>query len=318
MNIPTAGRPGGSRRAVRGFRDAGPIEDEDALAPRSTLERSGWVPRATSVAAASPGQGKANRSRPGLNKVSGVTPPFWRDPKSRKRMGASRRTGAALDSRKPLDSDGNNSVRGSHAVSTSRERSRVERGGELSGGGRMEDRGPFAAVSGGRLVDGAARRRGEREGRDAIQDHPLIGAVGVGDGRRRGQWDSVRTTRARAGRGAFRPRPIRGVLSGVIYDRRGTLAEDQRVEPREIGQSVGLRHDEMVAGCPGGARRTEAVDQEQQECSGPPPPQSFGTIGPHRPPRGRVGDLPLARANPDFRVRTCHLDTDGPSLAGIT
>ena len=105
----------------------------------------------------------------------------------------------------------------------------------------MEDRGPLAAGSGGWLVDRATGRRGEREGRDEIQDDPLIGAVGVGEGRRRGHGDSVRATRARAGRGAFRPPTVQGVLSRVMHDRRGTIAEDQRVEPREIGQSRPIR-----------------------------------------------------------------------------
>ena len=134
------------------------------------------------------------------------------------------------------------------------------------------------------------------------------------EGHRRGNGDSIRATRARAGRGAFRPRPVQGISSRVTHDRRGTVAEDQRVEPREIGQPVGRRDGEMGAACPGGARRTEAMDQEQKECSGPPPPQSLGTIGPHC--NLRLGQSQPRLSGADMPPRSGSAVTRGINIRG--
>ncbi len=153
--------------------------------------------------------------------------------------------------------------------------------GEDSGGWRMEDRGLFSSRAGGGFIDRAAGRRCEWKVQNSVQDHPLIGAFGVGKGRRGGPGDPSGTARPRAGHGVLRPDRVQRVGSRILSHRGGPIAHHQLVKLVEIAQPVGSRGDEMVAGRRGRASRTEAMDQEQHQRPDPPPPQSLAAHGLH-------------------------------------
>jgi hypothetical protein len=136
--------------------------------------------------------------------------------------------------------------------------------GEGSDARRMEDSRPVSRTAPGRLF--ARMAFGRSVGHDDLCSHvaPLIGAfrprIRGGDGERRG----VRA--AHSGAGTLTP-----LGSGLPMRR---AAGDQLVEPPDIHHRIGLRAHEMIAACPGGARRTEYVERQEHKRPGSPPRQS--------------------------------------------
>ncbi len=142
----------------------------------------------------------------------------------------------------------------------------------------MEDGGLFSGGPVGRFIDRSTWRRRDREERQSRQDAPLVGAVGVGNGRRTRRGHSIRATwpRARcAMRGSLLDRPF-------TRERGRRAADNEFIELVEAEVPVGLGRDEVVATGPRGSSHTEAVDQEQHQRPRCPPSQPVVTYEPHR------------------------------------
>jgi len=147
----------------------------------------------------------------------------------------------------------------------------------------------------GRFIGHEAGRGRDDQAEDRLERDPLIGAAGAGRGGGQGPGDAARAAGARATSGS---RPVGPVLSRTLREGRGQAAGDQVIQPVVGEQPLGPRRgDVVVAAGPGRSRRSEALNQEQQERPRAPSRQSPEPIRPHH--------TPAIEPDPSMDLATC-------------